>query len=191
LHGVNQQPLFVDAAHDDFHPTASSPSVDMGTCIRGINTPYKTRPDCKRLYCNNPDAGAFEYGTCTSGCDLTPPSASPYLNVTDGCEDIHVFWQATGDDGNTGTATAYDLRWSTSPITTDAQFDNASPVPGTLPTPGPPGTPESFSIHLGNCGPHKYFALKIKDDFDNLSSLTSDPYGSQPACVQPPEMCWE
>jgi len=191
LHGVNQQPLFVDAAHDDFHPTASSPSVDMGTCIRGINTPYKTRPDCKRLYCNNPDAGAFEYGTCTSGCDLTPPSASPYLNVTDGCEDIHVSWQATGDDGNTGTATAYDLRWSTSPITTDAQFDNASPVPGTLPTPGPPGTPESFSIHLGNCGPHKYFALKIKDDFDNLSSLTSDPYGSQPACVQPPEMCWE
>ena len=40
---------------------------------------------------------------------------------------IFVKWIAPGDDGTTGTATAYDLRWSTSPIT-PSNFGSASAV---------------------------------------------------------------
>jgi hypothetical protein len=192
LHGKNEQPLFVNAAQNDFRPTASSPSVDMGTLIRGINTPFKTQVNCQRRYCDVPDAGAFEYGTCSSGgCDLTPPAPSPMFNVWGGCEHIYVSWLSTGDDGNVGTATAYDLRWSDSPITTDAEFDLASPAPGPLPTPAAPGNLENYSVYLGNCGPHKYFALRIVDDFGNKSSLIFEANGAQPACIAPPEICAE
>lgn len=123
--------------------------------------------------------------------DVIAPSPSPYLNSSGGCENIYLWWYATGDDITIGTATSYDLRWSSSPITTDAAFNAASAVPGTLPTPGAPGTQETFAVYVGNCGPQKYFALKIVDEVGNKSTLTSDPYGASPACVQWPEMCWE
>jgi hypothetical protein len=123
--------------------------------------------------------------------DNVPPAASAYLNSTGGCEKIYLSWQATGDNGNVGTATAYDLRWSFSPITTEAAFNSAVGVPIALPSPGPPGTSEQAEIVMGECSAHKYFALKIRDDVGNLSPLTADPYGSQTACIQPPAMCWE
>src|SRR5262249_35325947 len=123
--------------------------------------------------------------------DNVPPAASAYLNPSGGCDSIYVDWQATGDNGMTGFATAYDLRWSGNPITTDAAFKGAVGVPVALPTPHAPGTAEHIGIYTGNCGPHKYFGLKIRDDVGNLSPLTPDPYGAQTACVHPPLMCWD
>src|SRR2546426_7990535 len=53
--------------------------------------------------------------------DAVAPAATD-MGGNAGCVDhVLLSWFAPGDDGNSGTATAYDLRWSTSPIT-DANF---------------------------------------------------------------------
>src|SRR5262249_15690217 len=72
--------------------------------------------------------------------DTAPPAAATFLAVSGGCDSLYVSWNATGDDGNVGNATSYDLRWSGSPITTDAAFNGSVGVPAPVPIPGPPGT---------------------------------------------------
>ena len=39
---------------------------------------------------------------------------------------VTLSWTAPGDDGNWGTATEYDIRYSQSPITTEVQWHTAS-----------------------------------------------------------------
>jgi hypothetical protein len=51
-------------------------------------------------------------------------------------------WTATGDDGTTGTARRYEVRYSTSPI--DAtNFPSATLATG-APAPSPAGSPEQM-----------------------------------------------
>jgi len=123
--------------------------------------------------------------------DVVPPAPSPYLNTAGGCDSIFVDWQSTGDDGNSGIATVFDLRWSGSAILNDAAFNGSQTVPVTLPAPGLSGTQHRIAIYMGPCSSQKYFGLKIRDNAGNLSALTSNPYGAQTACVQPPLMCWD
>ena len=61
---------------------------------------------------------------------------------------VDLTWTATGDDGNTGTAKTYDLRYSTSPIVYDdgdATWNAATPVTG-LPAPKVAGSAETFTV---------------------------------------------
>jgi hypothetical protein len=84
---------------------------------------------------------------------------------------VNLTWTAPGDDGTVGRATRYDLRYSTSPITA-ANFALAIPALG-LPTPGPAGTIEHYSIGgLGSGGTY-YFAIKTVDDAGNWSSMSN------------------
>ncbi|MCB4757739.1 MAG: hypothetical protein LHV69_12055, partial [Elusimicrobia bacterium] len=39
---------------------------------------------------------------------------------------INLSWTAVGDDGNSGTAASYVVKYSTDPITTQGQFDSAN-----------------------------------------------------------------
>ena len=59
--------------------------------------------------------------TCLMATTLQPRAAAA-LNVT-------LRWTATGDDGTSGTATQYDLRYSLAPITAQ-NFTSASAIPG-------------------------------------------------------------
>jgi hypothetical protein len=81
-----------------------------------------------------------------------------------------VVWTAPGDDGNTGTATAYDLRTSTTPITS-ANFGNCDPV-GTG-APAPAGTPECVSVQVLQPNTTYYYALKTIDDLGNWSAMSN------------------
>ena len=57
---------------------------------------------------------------------------------------VTLTWTAVGDDGATGTADQYDVRYSTSPI--DAgNFAGATPATGE-PSPQASGNPESFDV---------------------------------------------
>jgi hypothetical protein len=93
---------------------------------------------------------------------------------------------ATGDDGSVGTATAYDLRYSTQPIS-PLSWDAAEPVLG-LPAPLPSGTNEQISVEGLESGTTYYFAIKAIDDWDgvslmsNLAVLTTDD-ATAPATV--------
>jgi hypothetical protein len=61
----------------------------------------------------NEDTNTFELtATPTAPLDPTPPSAVTDLATTDPTSNsIKLIWTAPGDDGNTGTATTYDIRY--------------------------------------------------------------------------------
>jgi hypothetical protein len=84
---------------------------------------------------------------------------------------INLSWTAPGDDGTVGRATRYDLRYSKSPITA-TNFAQATPAVG-LPTPGPAGTTEHYSIGGLGSGSTYYFAIKTVDDAGNWSALSN------------------
>jgi len=78
---------------------------------------------------------------------------------------------AVGDDSLTGTATSYDIRYSTSPITT-ATWSTAAQVTGE-PTPLAPGTLQTYTVHGLGRQRQYYFAIQVADDAGNLSALSS------------------
>lgn len=86
-------------------------------------------------------------------------------------DSVTVSWTAAGDDGRQGSATAYDLRISQSPITAD-NFDSALLVPG-LPTPATSGTRQRVVVRGLTHGTTYYFAIRSVDDAGNWSALSN------------------
>ena len=86
-------------------------------------------------------------------------------------------WTAPGDDGNVGTATSYQMRWSTarpdttSQATIDTWWATATPVLS-LPVPLVAGTRQSVTVSPG-VGPFLpgsyYFVAKACDEVPNCS----------------------
>jgi len=80
-------------------------------------------------------------------------------------------WTAPGDDGMNGTVSSYDLRWSLQPI--DAtNFGSATPV-AVPPAPAPGGSTQSYVMASLNGGTRYYFALKARDEANNVSALSN------------------
>jgi hypothetical protein len=104
--------------------------------------------------------------------DTTPPGAVTDLAVlVPGRNSVSLGWTAPGDDGQTGTAQSFDIRYSTSPINA-CNFDAANPVTGE-PTPGSAGTYYCFAIlGLNHCQPY-WFALRTLDEAGNVSPLSN------------------
>jgi len=80
-------------------------------------------------------------------------------------------WTASGDDGYEGTASQYDIRISTIPITPD-NFYQATKVPN-APLPKLAGTKEHFMLTLQS-GEY-YVAAKVADEVPNWSTLSNVP----------------
>jgi hypothetical protein len=117
-----------------------------------------------------PDGYVGAIGTGTSVGDLIPPGAIVDLSlalISD--ETIVLRWTATGDDGTTGQASAYDLRWSNQPITA-SNFAAATPV-GVQPVPGVAGTPQSYVLTDLALSTSYYFAVRVVDESGNWSDL--------------------
>jgi subtilisin family serine protease len=109
--------------------------------------------------------------------DTTPPNPVSNLAVSGSTfKTVTLSWTATGDDGNTGTATFYDLRYSTSQITAD-NFSNATQVSGE-PTPQPAGSQESVIVNGLGYNTMYYFALKVVDNVGNTSGISNVSSGS-------------
>jgi hypothetical protein len=109
--------------------------------------------------------------------DTIPPSA--VANLAAGSPTAHsmtLMWTAPGDDENTGTATQYDIRYSTTPID-DVSWISASQAAG-VPAPKTAGTPETFVADGLAPDSTYYFALKTADDNSNWSALSNVASGS-------------
>jgi hypothetical protein len=103
----------------------------------------------------------------------TPPAAvSDLVAASSTGSSITVNWTATGDDGTSGTATNYDVRYSTSPINSDNDFNAATQANGE-PIPAVSGTPETFTIYGLQPNVLYYVALKVEDDAANVSTLSN------------------
>jgi hypothetical protein len=104
--------------------------------------------------------------------EATAPSAIANLGASsETSTSVALSWTAPGDDGSTGTATTYDLRYSTALITA-ANFNSATQVSG-VPAPRVGGSSESFVVTGLNSGTMYYFAIKTADEVPNWSTISN------------------
>ncbi len=80
-------------------------------------------------------------------------------------------WGATGNNGNTGTATAYELRYSSAAITA-SNFASATAVNG-LPAPKASGQAEAFTVTGLAPKTTYHFALRVLDGAGNAGPVSS------------------
>jgi hypothetical protein len=100
------------------------------------------------------------------------PSAVTDLAVIDRtATTLTLQWTATGDNGFLGQAALYDLRWSPN---AQATWENAIPVVGFLPNPGPAGYVETFTVTGLTPLTTYYFWIRVADEAQNWSEI-SDP----------------
>ncbi|MCP4711180.1 MAG: choice-of-anchor D domain-containing protein, partial [Planctomycetes bacterium] len=146
--GTNFQadPLFVDLEEADFHLLPDSP--------------------CRGTGRDGTSVGIFQYP------DIVPPQAVLNLAISGATStSVILHWIATGDDSIFGRAAAYDLRYSTTLITT-ANFNEAIQV---LDVPEPSGF-GIYEVHeVTGLVPNQlyYFALKVIDDAGNISEMSN------------------
>ncbi len=132
-------------------------------------------------YTNQYSNGSWDWGTRIAGftfeVDEVAPAAISNLAVT-GTESnsATLSWTATGDDGTTGTAARYDIRYRTSEINS-SNWASATSVENTL-VPQAFGFTESYTITGLGFGETYYFAIKAIDNLGNESEVSNSPSGS-------------
>jgi beta-lactamase superfamily II metal-dependent hydrolase len=114
--------------------------------------------------------------------DHVAPGAISTLTATGGptSTQITLRWTASGDDGTTGQAALYDIRYRASsygPIDTDAEWNAATKIT-TLPFPKTSGSAETLVVSGLTSGQSYYFVMKTTDDALNLSALSNSPLGT-------------
>jgi alpha-tubulin suppressor-like RCC1 family protein len=116
----------------------------------------------------------WNLGTATA--DTIPPAVVTDLTaVAIASNGVLLTWTSPGDDGNTGTASTYDVRYSTSTIT-DANWGSASECTS-WPAPKVAGSHEAFKAFGLSPNTIYYFALKTADEVPNWSGLSNVPSG--------------
>ncbi len=117
-------------------------------------------------------SGYSNFAQVSTSGDLTPPAAIADLLVTGTTgTSVSVRWTAPGNNGTTGTAASYDIRYSTSAITA-ANFAAATLATGE-PAPAVAGTVQNFTIN-GLLGSRTYFvAMKTTDAAGNVSVISN------------------
>ncbi|HKY33809.1 MAG TPA: S8 family serine peptidase [Candidatus Polarisedimenticolia bacterium] len=113
--------------------------------------------------------------------DEDPPGAIGDLAVPEtGSNHAVLSWTATGDDGGEGTATSYQVRYSTSPID-ESNFASATRAPGE-PAPTPSGSPQTMEVRGLAASTMYHFALRALDEWGNAGPVSN----VASAATQPP-----
>jgi subtilisin family serine protease len=105
--------------------------------------------------------------------DATPPAAIADLKVNDATTQttIDLSWTAPGDDGSRGTATAYDVRYSTVRLNA-ANWSAATRVNGE-PAPMMAGSLQNITVSNLVCNRTYYFGIESADEAGNFSALSN------------------
>jgi chitodextrinase len=112
--------------------------------------------------------------TTLASKDEIAPAAITDLSASAVSENsIKLTWSAPGDDGKSGTATGYDIRYATSKITDELWFEATKCY--NSPRPQSAGTTESFKISSLFAGTKYYFAIRSFDERPNYSKLSNIP----------------
>lgn len=126
------------------------------------------------------NVSAMSNWVSTQTVDASPPGAVTDLAAVTGnaAGRVSLTWTAPGDDGNAGLAQAYELRWSTAPIT--AGNFAAATVAGNPPLPQPGGSPQSFVVFGLPNEAALHFALRARDDAGNWSAVSNSAAARTP-----------
>lgn len=119
------------------------------------------------------DSTGADYGPVTDTFNITKteiPDTVPPAKITDliasniTSTSVGLTWTAPGDDGNVGTATSYDIRYSTKKIDDkdDTDWDSAMSALGE-PAPQTAGATETFTVDQLTPGADYWFVMKTSD----------------------------
>jgi hypothetical protein len=166
-------------------PTPRAPGSTDSMVVRGL-LPLTTYYFLIRVADEVPNWSGYSNLAvrATSGTDVTAPRAITDLAVTSTTgTSMSLRWTAPGDDGGTGTATSYDVRYSTSAITS-ANWASAVPATGE-PAPAVAGTQQTFTVTGLNPSRTYYVAIRASDEIPNLSALSNVPSGTTLDTIPP------
>jgi hypothetical protein len=97
-----------------------------------------------------------------------PVSGSPYRYS------CRLAWTASGDDGNVGTASQYDIRYLEGTPITANNWNSAVQATGEA-APKAAGSAETFTVSGLQSGKTYYFAIKTGDEVPNWSAFLIAP----------------
>lgn len=104
--------------------------------------------------------------------DNTAPSTIADLQISDTSEtSATLTWTAPGNNGNTGTASSYDMRFAND-ISTITSWDSATQVTSE-PTPQIAGSAETMTVTGLELENWYYFGIKTTDDAGNISLISN------------------
>ncbi len=102
--------------------------------------------------------------------------------------EVKLTWTAPGDDSLEGTAEEYYIAYSSSEIVTETDWNNANQVPaGHIPPPQPGESPETLFVSAYLPDDVAWFALRARDDADNISAISNSDSTIIQGDVTPPE----
>jgi subtilisin family serine protease/subtilisin-like proprotein convertase family protein len=105
--------------------------------------------------------------------DETPPAAVDDLAVANSALfSIALTRSASGDDGDTGTASFYDVRYGASPILSESDWNAATKAIGE-PDPRPSGSTETFVVTGLDHSTSYHFAVRTRDNLGHLAALSN------------------
>ncbi len=110
--------------------------------------------------------------TIASDDTIAPATVSDLSASSPASNSITLTWTAVGDDDMVGTASYYDVRYSTNPINNGTDYDQATQATGE-PTPAVAGTQETFVVNGLSTNTTYHFALKVFDEASNKSGLSN------------------
>ena len=104
--------------------------------------------------------------------DTDPPARITSLTVTELNDALlELAWTATGDDGQTGTAATYDIRYAETPLN-DVTWMRATQIEDE-PAPLPAGAEQRFQTPKPWNDRELFWGLKVIDDALNISELSN------------------
>jgi len=117
--------------------------------------------------------------------DTIPPATIADLRASSsGVTSVVLQWTAPGDDGTTGTATWYDLRYGTSGAITEATYDGNTHYQ--IGFPKPAGSLEQATVTGLQPGIRYWFALRASDEVPAWSAVSNSPTAIPQTDVTPP-----
>ncbi len=141
-----------------------------------LTDPNKTYGNGIDLYAGLMSAGGFNnnidnFDMSLLG-DITPPDQITDLDaISSTSTSITFSWTTPGDDGNSGRATSYDIRYSENLIT-NQNWSSANVAPA-IPAPASPGAAQPYVASGLNPGTSYFFAVKTSDEAGNWSPLSN------------------
>ena len=166
-------------------PVAAGGAQTMTVTGLTANTPYFFAIKASDLVPNWSAISNIANGSTSNTADTTPPAAITSLAaVATGATTVDLTWDAPGDDGATGTAAQYDVRYSTSNITA-GNFASATAATGE-PAPAVAGTEQGMTISGLTAESDYYFAMKAADEAANASAISNVQHVTTPASVDNP-----
>ncbi|MDD5688549.1 MAG: fibronectin type III domain-containing protein [Elusimicrobia bacterium] len=182
----NKEYFYINGAYDSSQAVSNPTWNDVfriGECGGGTFR-FKGSIDEVRIY-NCALSSSQILSEYQNDIAVTPPSVITTLTAgSPTANSITLSWSAPGNDGTVGTATVYDIRYYTVPITA-GNWSLANQVTGE-PTPQVSGTNQSYTVEGLSPNTTYYFGIKTSDEKPNWSNLSNISSNTTTSDITPP-----